>query len=231
MKLEQGYVFTCVCDSVHRGGVGIPAYIVGGIQASLAARSLGGGIPACLAGLQAHTQGEVEESGLGRGCLKAHTWGVSRPTLGEGSPGLHQGVSRPTPRGYPGPHPGGSTGPHLGGSQHALRQTPPNGYCCGQYASYWNAFLFCNSKTWPLPLCVGYLFHDTPVTNAACSTSVVRFHSHPRPPQNHCPHFQSLPTQKETKSNAYLRYLNITKDYLPWVFGDLTYSMVHLSDA
>ena len=28
-------------------------------------------------------------------------------------------------------------------SQHALRQTPPgrDGYCCGQYASYWNAFL------------------------------------------------------------------------------------------
>ena len=30
-----------------------------------------------------------------------------------------------------------------GGSQHALRQTPPpaDGYCCGRYASYWNAFL------------------------------------------------------------------------------------------
>ena len=28
-------------------------------------------------------------------------------------------------------------------SQHALRQTPPgrDGYCCGWYASYWNAFL------------------------------------------------------------------------------------------
>ena len=25
------------------------------------------------------------------------------------------------------------------------RYTPPaDGYCCGQYASYWNAFLFCN---------------------------------------------------------------------------------------
>ena len=31
-----------------------------------------------------------------------------------------------------------------GGVQHALRQTPPaDGYCCGQYASYWNAFLSC----------------------------------------------------------------------------------------
>ena len=31
-----------------------------------------------------------------------------------------------------------------GVSQHALRQTlpPSDSYCCGQYASYWNAFLF-----------------------------------------------------------------------------------------
>ena len=75
-----------------------------------------GGIPACLAGLQAHTQGgsrgvwpggvsrptpggELERSGLGWG-LQAHTGGVSRPTP--------RGVSRPTP----------------GVSQHALRQTP-----------------------------------------------------------------------------------------------------------
>ena len=69
---------------------------------------LAGGIPACLAaGLQGvfwptPWGGEVE--GSGQGGLQAHTGGgVSRPTLGEGSPG-----------------------PHLGGvSQHALRQTPP----------------------------------------------------------------------------------------------------------
>ena len=31
-------------------------------------------------------------------------------------------------------------------SQHALRQTPPgrDGYCCGRYASHWNAFLLEN---------------------------------------------------------------------------------------
>ena len=33
-------------------------------------------------------------------------------------------------------------------SQHALRQIPlpgeREGYCCGRYASYWNAFLFCD---------------------------------------------------------------------------------------
>ena len=35
----------------------------------------GGGIPACLAGFQAHTQGEVE--GSGQGGLQAHTQGES----------------------------------------------------------------------------------------------------------------------------------------------------------
>ena len=58
--------------------------------------------------------------------------------------------------GCPGKGPGGCPGPGLGvvvstprpeGQgvfQHALRQTPPppaDGYCCGRYASYWNAFL------------------------------------------------------------------------------------------
>ena len=31
----------------------------------------------------------------------------------------------------------------LGGG--GLVETPPDGYCCGRYASYWNAFLFGNS--------------------------------------------------------------------------------------
>ena len=37
------------------------------------------------------------------------------------------------------PHPGGADI-----SQHALGKTPPprDGYYCGRYASYWNAFLF-----------------------------------------------------------------------------------------
>ena len=64
-------------------------------------------------GVQAHTQGD----------LQAHTWGVSQAhTQGVG-------VSRPTPR--------------RGVFQHALRQTPlADGYCCRQFASYWNTFLF-----------------------------------------------------------------------------------------
>ena len=58
--------------------------------------------------------------------------GVSRPTpKGEVEGSGLWGVTRPTPR-------GGCV------SQHALTQTPPpDGYCCGRYASYWNAFLLC----------------------------------------------------------------------------------------
>ena len=76
-------------------------------------------------------------------------------------------VSRPTPKGElqgsgpgsPGPHPGGveglgglevytwrgAPGPHLGGcipSHTEADLPPPDGYCCGWYTSYWNAFLF-----------------------------------------------------------------------------------------
>ena len=98
-QICEGYVFTRVCHSVHRGG--------------------GGGIPACIAGLQAHTQGGSWGSGLGG--LQAHTQGEFEGSgLGGGSPGPHPGgklrglawggVSRPTPRGV---------------SQHALRQTAP----------------------------------------------------------------------------------------------------------
>ena len=37
------------------------------------------------------------------------------------------------------PTPGGVHGPGGPGGD------PPDGYCCGQYASYWNAFLLCTS--------------------------------------------------------------------------------------
>ena len=63
-------------------------------------------------GLQTHTQ---------EGGLQAHTW--------RGSPGQHlEGVSRPTPRGC------------IPACTEAA-PPPADGYCCGRYASYWNAFL------------------------------------------------------------------------------------------
>ena len=94
--------------------------------------SRGGGIPTCLAGLQAHTQGKVE--GSGQGGFQFHTQGQV-----EGS-GL--GVSRPTLV-------GGSLGPHLGGIPACTEAEPPtvDGYCCGQYASYWNVFLLLQKFT------------------------------------------------------------------------------------
>ena len=134
-------------------------------------RSWGGGIPACLAVFQAHTQGEVvgdlaggspgphtreKLRGIWQGGLQAHTQGgscggsargVSRPTpKGEVVGDQVRGVSRPTPkgevvgdqvRGVSRPRPGRgawSQGDLLGGGG-------VDGYCCGLYASYWNAFL------------------------------------------------------------------------------------------
>ena len=102
-----------MCLSFCPWGSGIPACIADGI-------------PACLAGLQGgwypsmpcrspgpHPGGKLR--GLAWGGLQAHTWG--------------------------------SLQAHTWGvSQHALRQTrplPADGYCCRQYASYWNAFLLC----------------------------------------------------------------------------------------
>ena len=84
----------------------------------------------CLSGFQAHTQG---------GSWGVWPWGISRPTPkgevdGSGLCGLQAhtwgwewGVSRPTP----------------GGCIPACTEADPSdGYCCGWYASYWNAFLF-----------------------------------------------------------------------------------------
>ena len=118
-SLRRLYFYTCL--SVQGGGVSIPASLAGGIPACLA--GLRGCIPACLAGFQAHIQGgSLRGLAWGGGVLQAHTLWVSRSTPGEG-------VSRPTPRGvYP--------------SMHWGRLPPADSYCCGQYASYWNAFLF-----------------------------------------------------------------------------------------
>ena len=91
--------------------------------------------------------------------VSQHGLQVSKPTLKGKLRGLGGGVSRPTPRaklrvwlGFLQAHTQGGKLRGLarrgvyspgGVSQHALRQTPPaDGYCCGWYASYWNASLF-----------------------------------------------------------------------------------------
>ena len=71
-----------------------------------------------------HPEGRLR--GLTGGGLQAHTQGVTRATAG--------GVSRPTLG--------------VGGCIPACTEADPpphthtaDGYCCGRYASYWNAFL------------------------------------------------------------------------------------------
>ena len=124
MKLGQGYVFTCVCDSVHRGG--------GWYSSMHCSRSPGGVVSQLALQVSRPTpRGEVEGSGGPGGSPGPHLRGKLR--------GLAGGVSRPTPG-------GGSPGPHTGGCIPACTEAdppppPPDGYCCGQYVSYWNAFL------------------------------------------------------------------------------------------
>ena len=92
-----------------------------------------GGIPACLA------------AGLRGGLLSQHALQqVSRgvPGLGGSARGEVSAPGGGLLLGWGGSAPGGLV------SEHALRQTPPprrDGYCCGRYASHWNAFLFVTS--------------------------------------------------------------------------------------
>ena len=94
-------------------------------------------------------RGEVEGSGLGEG-LQAHTQGGSWGVWPGASPGPHPGgklrglawgVSRPTSAGGLQAH---TWEAGLYRSMHWDRHSPSaaDSYCCGQYASYWNAFLF-----------------------------------------------------------------------------------------
>ena len=74
----------------------------------------------------------------GRGVVSQHALQVSRPTPKGETEGSIQG-------GSPGPHPEGCLllrgVPAPGGvcSQGGV-ETPRDDYCCGRYASYWNAF-------------------------------------------------------------------------------------------
>ena len=87
--------YTCLWFCSGGGWVVISACIAGGISACLAAGlGGGGGVPAYLAGLQAHTQGGSWGVWPG-GSPLPHLGGVSRPTPVGGC------VSRPTPGGIP----------------------------------------------------------------------------------------------------------------------------------
>ena len=111
------FLEACVKNSVHGAGV-VSQYALQVSRPTTRVEVEGSGLGGSPG---PHPGGSVGGSGLGG--LQAHTqgggWGV-----------WSSGVSKPTPGGV---------------SQHTLRQTPPkaDGYCCGRYASYWNAFLLC----------------------------------------------------------------------------------------
>ena len=87
---------------------------------------MGGGVVSkhTLAVASQHALQQVSRGGVSRstprGELRGLAWGVSSPTPG--------GVSRPTPWGR--------------GIPACTEAETSHGYCCGRYASYWNAFLF-----------------------------------------------------------------------------------------
>ena len=130
--------------SVHREGaipaciaVGIPACLAAGLQGGVSRPTPKGEVEGDL--VQAHSQVGSWRGGSGpgpqpRGELRG-IW--SRPT----SKGEVEG-DLPGGWGVPGlgelPDPGGG-GCLLWG---CLVETPPDGYSCRWYASYWNAFLF-----------------------------------------------------------------------------------------
>ena len=111
MKLGQGYVFTCVCDSIHRGRGWYPSMHCRWYP-SMPCRSPGPHPGGMLKGLALGGSpgpypggGGVEGSGLG-GSPGPHPGGGVE---GSGLGGLQAhnqrwGVSRPTPRGYPSMH-------------------------------------------------------------------------------------------------------------------------------
>ena len=102
-KLGQSYVFTHVCDSVHRGG-GIPTCIPGGIPACLAA-GLQGGVSQAL---QQVSRGGGWYPSMPCRILGPHPGGKFRGLTSRGGLQAHtQGVSPgPHPRGYPNMHRG-----------------------------------------------------------------------------------------------------------------------------
>ena len=122
------FLHVSVSHSVHRGGGGVCA------------------IPACLS-----AGGVVSQHALQVVSQHALQWGGAIPAcIADGIPAcLAAGGSAPGGSAPRGPAPGGGL---LPGSMPAPGrcllprgvETLPkaDGYCCGRYASYWNAFLF-----------------------------------------------------------------------------------------
>ena len=112
---REGNVFTGVCNSVHWGvpGPGRVCLVLGGVPGP----KEGGGLP-CPGGVWS---GGVWSGGclLPGGCLV---------------PGGAWSLGGAWSWGVPGQ--GGAW------SRECLVLKPPDGYCCGRYTSYWNAFLF-----------------------------------------------------------------------------------------
>ena len=121
----DGYVFTCVCHSVHRVGVVSQhalqvvsqhaLQVSRGVYPSMPCRFPGPHPGRSLRGLAGVSPGSHLRVSPGPhlGGLQAHTLvGVSRPTSGVVYPRMHWG-----------------------------RPPTADGYCCGWYTSYWNAFL------------------------------------------------------------------------------------------
>ena len=123
-------------QQVSRGMGAIPACIAGGIPACLAA-GLGEGVSRPTPKgevegdlVQVHSQG-VKLMGIwsrptAKGEVEGDLAGVGGGACSQGVPGLGDAWSQ-----------GGVPGPGGG-----AWWRPPEGYCCGRYTSYWNAFFF-----------------------------------------------------------------------------------------
>ena len=111
-SLGQGYIFRSVCQEFcPRGGRGYP---------SMPCRSHWG----------------MDPPGHAPPGKEVPPWQGSTPS-GRKHPAWEGGTPLPARKHIPPArkHPLGKEAPTLG------RRQPPNGYCCGRYASYWNAFL------------------------------------------------------------------------------------------
>ena len=124
-NLGQGNIFAPVCHSVHRRGVWFGGCLFpGGVWSQWGPPSL-------------HPRGKLRGDQV-----QAHTqggnWGGSDP--GPHPRGKLRGdqIQAHTQGGNWG---GSGPGQHPRGKFRGIRTSPPDDYCCGRYASYWNAFL------------------------------------------------------------------------------------------